>query len=317
MNPTVSIIIPIYKTEKYLSRCLDSVLNQGHSDFEIICVNDGSPDNAAQILEEYVKSDRRIKLITQENQGLSVARNMGLKLAQGDYIYFLDADDAMHPQLLEICFSFAKKHELDLLEFDFERSDGLAYAPKKFCISEMKYKITDNPSFLGTKGKHCIAFNVWTKFYKKELLKGIDFIPGIHFEDYPHTYAVLAKKPRTLVLFHSLLFYTYNKDSISHQKINPQQILDYHIGINFIYDIYQNSDLIKEYKFLKRNLMPNILKQQLNKCKRADADIQPLMYQAFAEELRDLNQKGLISWRGHKLSRYFTYKKLIAKGAVR
>ena len=88
--PKISIIIPIYNVEKYLRRCLDSVIQQTFTDFEIICINDGSPDNSLHILEDYASKDNRIKIITQKNQGLSIARNNGLKIAQGDYIYFLE-----------------------------------------------------------------------------------------------------------------------------------------------------------------------------------------------------------------------------------
>ena len=104
--PKISVVLPIYNVEKYLRRCLNSLLNQTFTDFEAICVNDGSLDKSLHILEEYASKDFRIKIVTQENQGLSMARNNGLKIAQGDYIYFLDSDDAIHPQLLEITYNF-------------------------------------------------------------------------------------------------------------------------------------------------------------------------------------------------------------------
>lgn len=115
--PKVSIIIPCYKVEKYLKRCLDSVLSQTFCQWEAICVDDGSPDECGAILDQYAKCDYRIKVIHQENQGLSMARNNGKKLATGDYIYFLDSDDAMHPQLLEVAYGLAQKHNADLVNF--------------------------------------------------------------------------------------------------------------------------------------------------------------------------------------------------------
>ena len=87
---TVSVIIPVYNVEKYLTKCLDSVVNQTYTNLEIICVNDGSPDNSAKILEAFAKKDSRIKIINQENKGLSGARNTGIESATGDYIVFLD-----------------------------------------------------------------------------------------------------------------------------------------------------------------------------------------------------------------------------------
>ena len=99
--PKISIIIPVYKVEEYLPACLDSVLAQTFTDWEAICVNDGSPDNCGAILAEYAQKDSRIKVISQENQGVSVARNKALENAQGEYISFLDSDDELAPTFLQ------------------------------------------------------------------------------------------------------------------------------------------------------------------------------------------------------------------------
>ena len=93
MSHTVTVVIPIYNVEKYLEQCLDSVINQTYKDIEIICINDGSTDNSITNLEKYALSDNRIKIISQTNQGISAARNAGIKVATGKYITFLDSDD--------------------------------------------------------------------------------------------------------------------------------------------------------------------------------------------------------------------------------
>lgn len=105
---TVSVIIPVYNVEKYLPRCLESVMNQTYAELEIICVNDGSPDNSSAILEEYAKKDGRIKVINQQNKGLSGARNTGIEAATGDYIVFLDSDDWMDEDAVEAAVSKAE-----------------------------------------------------------------------------------------------------------------------------------------------------------------------------------------------------------------
>ena len=115
--PKVSVIIPVYNVEKFLGRCLDSVINQTFKDFEIVCVNDGSPDNSAEILEQYSKLDERIKIITQINQGLSMARNNGVAASVGEYICFVDSDDVIHPQCLEIAVRLAEKHQAELVSY--------------------------------------------------------------------------------------------------------------------------------------------------------------------------------------------------------
>lgn len=310
--PKISIIIPCYKVEKYLKRCIDSLLQQTFPEWEAICVDDGSPDNCGTILDEYAKQDNRFKVIHQSNQGLSMARNNGLKLALGEYIYFLDSDDAMHPQLLEIAYGLAQKHTADLVSFEFYELAKETFPPTHININKIKTHITTRPIFQGScKEKYRINYNVWTKLYKKTLLEGINFIPKIHFEDYPHTYAVLARNPKTVITTEKLYLYQPSDNSISKQTGNIQQIKDYHTGINSIYEIYKTPAFKKELSFLKRNFIPNILKHQLGRCNRAASDTKPLMFAEFAKELVDLNNKGLLTWRGHKLTRYLTYKKLI------
>ena len=295
-----------------MTRCLDSVVGQTFCDWEAICVDDGSPDNCGAILDDYAAKDSRFKVIHQKNQGLSAARNNGKKLAKGEYIYFLDSDDAMHPQLLEIAYGLAQKYDAELVCFNTYKESKEKFEVKHIDFEKIKTKVTNNPVFLsGDKGKYNIYFDVWTKFYKKELLDGIDFIEGIYFEDYPYTYAVLSKMPKTVVTPTKMHFYTNNAESISNRKSNPQQIKDYHAGINSIYEIYKNPKLKKELEFLKRNFIPCILKHQLGRCRRSDDANRVLMFEEFAKELADLWEKGLISWKGHKLSRYWIYKKLI------
>ena len=318
-NPKISVIVPIYNVEKFLPRCLDSVLAQTFKDFELICVNDGSPDNCAAILEEYAKKDSRIKILTQDNQGLSMARNNGFKIASGEYVYFLDSDDFIHPELLEYAYNLCLKHKADLLGFNYiknKTNEGIDTLYQKLPdIAAVDCFVTDTPlKYWSKKGKYRLSFNVWTKFYKKDLIKDFEFVPRIHYEDYPFVCSVLSKKPRCVITNLEMYYYTCNPDSISNQKINPQQLKDYHSGINYIYSVYNKPELADDLNFLKRDFIPNILKQQLAKCQKADKSIQPLMYRTFAEELRDLNDKKLISWRGHNLFRYLTYKKLIAKG---
>ena len=312
--PKISVIIPIYNVEKYLSQCLESLLNQTYTDWEAICVNDGSSDGCEEIVKQYAERDPRIKIITQDNQGLSMARNNGLKKATGDYIYFLDSDDSIHPQCLEIAYLFATEHNADLVNFEFYKDGKEKFKVDYIDIKKIRKKITSNPVMLGTyKGKYRIHFNVWTKLYKRELLNGIEFIPNIHFEDFPHTFAVLSKKPKTVAIDAKLYFYTSNPNSISFKKANTKQIKDYHTGITYIYDIYKSPELSKELKFLKHDFIPNILKQQLNRCRRADVSVKREMFETFSTELTDLNNKDLISWKGHKLRRFFTYKRLINK----
>lgn len=112
-NPKVSVIIPVYNSEKYLAECLDSVINQTFREIEILCINDGSTDASAEILEQYAKKDGRIKVFNQENKGAGSARNVGIKQAQGEFLAFLDSDD-IYPSydVLEVLFSSTKENNV-------------------------------------------------------------------------------------------------------------------------------------------------------------------------------------------------------------
>ena len=307
--PLVSVIVPVYKVEKFLPRCLDSVLGQTFTDFELICVNDGSPDGCLQILKNYARKDKRIKVISQENQGLSMARNNGLKEASGQYVYFLDSDDFIHPQCLEITVFFAQKYQADLVSFDFVKGYDEKIHNKHYVFDEIPFQVSEKPVFLGThKEKWRIAFNAWTKLFKREILNNVAYLTGIHFEDYPHTLGVLAQNPRTVVLKAPLYFYTLNENSISHQKINPHQIRDYHIGIRYVFEKYSMPKLSRERVFLKKHFLRRILKKQLALCKAAAADVQPFMFEQFATELRDLDAQNLLHSFGLKS---LTYRKIM------
>jgi len=107
--PSISIIVPVYKVEAYIHRCIDSILSQTFEDFELILVDDGSPDRCGEMCDEYAKTDRRIRVIHQDNQGQAVARNHGVSVANGTWICFVDSDDAVHPQMLERLYTMAQQ----------------------------------------------------------------------------------------------------------------------------------------------------------------------------------------------------------------
>ena len=309
MNPLISIIIPVYKVEKYLRICLDSVISQTFQNWQAICINDGSPDLSPKILNRYAQFDKRIKVIHQKNQGLSMARNNGLKYATGKYILFLDSDDFIHPQLLEICYTLAEKENADLVSFHYSnfKYDDIISCPK-YTLKDLKYTITNAPLFYQKKSyKNKILTTVWSKLYRKDFIQDLKFIPGITMEDYPYTYAVLAKNPQTIMLNLPLYYYAFNPNSISASNLSIKKIQDYHDGLNAIIDIYEKVG-IKEKNFVKYELFPNILKQQLNKIKHSKKEIQDELYKEFSKELNDLYKKGWLKFWGHKIIRYLKYR---------
>ncbi|MBE6463596.1 MAG: glycosyltransferase family 2 protein [Alphaproteobacteria bacterium] len=304
----ISVILPVYNVEKYLQRCLDSISNQTFDDFEIIAVNDGSKDSCLNILQEHAKKENRLQIISQDNKGLSEARNTGLMHANGEYIYFLDSDDAIHPQCLEIAYEFIKKYNAELICFGYEHSDGLGYKTKPFDFDSINCEITSNPLL---KGKNKAQFNVWTKLYKRELICDIRFIAGINFEDYPYAYELYSKHPRTVFLDTPLYFYTRNEASLSKQTSRPSHIKDYTTGILRVCDIYADDNLKEDREFIKIDFIPAILKHQIGRIRRASKANKKEMIKLFRAQLLELKRRNMISFRGHKLKNWLTYQWLL------
>ena len=182
-SPLVSVIIPVYNVEKYLEKCLDSIVNQTLKDIEIICVNDGSTDNSLNILEKYQQKDDRIKIITQENQGAGVARNQGLKVAKGKYLSILDSDDFFDLDMLELMYGKALETDADVT---ICRADRYNNSTGNF--EDMSWSLKD--SFLPDKEvfnyrdikKHIFDFAIgwsWDKLFKSSFV----FENNLEFQD--------------------------------------------------------------------------------------------------------------------------------------
>ena len=178
----VSVIVPVYNVEKYLKRCLDSLVNQTLSDIEIICVNDGSTDGSAQILEEYAQKDNRIKVITQINSGVSEARNVGIKQATGEFIGYVDPDDFIEPVFYEKLYNSAVENNCDIACASVIRENN---KKKKVLIKYDKQIIAKNVKEkfeLAHIPEHCY---IWNKIYRREKLisSGINFRREMVYED--------------------------------------------------------------------------------------------------------------------------------------
>ena len=264
--PAISIIIPVYNVEKTLRRCLDSVLNQTFSDWEAICVNDGSPDNSDKILAEFAERDERFKIVNKINGGLSDARNAGFPYATGEYIMYLDSDDFIHPQTMELAYAMAKRDGSDIVSFAYDRR----YRPqlivrhflhmstdnvvpermhKRYNLSHVKTLVTDDVFKYATEKthnmfnpkrkwliKHC---QVWKNLYRRELIADIPFIKGILFEDFPWWSLVMLKNPQVTIMPLPLYFYIPNFNGIvlSAKQLRIMQSLC--IGIKEAYAVYR------------------------------------------------------------------------------
>ena len=184
----VSIIVPCFNGEKYIKRCLDSILNQSYKDFEVIFVNDGSTDKTDEIIREYL-SDGRVRYFKQNNKGIGATRNFGISKANGDFITFLDVDDYFTDDAIEKMANFSLKNDLDIVVTDYYVYDKNVkqYKIKDFDITNVK----DNPNIIVD-----INFAPWGKLYKKDLIKNIEFEENLKYEDAPFVIKALLKAQR-------------------------------------------------------------------------------------------------------------------------
>lgn len=226
MNKKLSVIVPVYKVEPYLRRCLDSILTQKYVPMEIILVDDGSPDSCGKICDEYACIYNNVKVIHQRNAGLSAARNSGLKIATGDYISFVDSDDSILPGMYEEMIAMLEKNNLDIISCAVQRikkgkiktdnlsEDLIIYENKKALIDCL---INDGGS-------------VWSKIYKRSVIGDILFPEGRVFEDTAVMYKYIANARR--VGYWGKIFYNYyyNYNSISQTSFYPKARWDYAIA---------------------------------------------------------------------------------------
>lgn len=178
--PKLSVIVPIYNVEQYIHKCVDSILSQTFADFEIILVNDGSPDNCGKICDEYASKDNRVKVIHKKNGGVSEARNIGLDAAKGEYISFIDPDDWIDKDMYEQTLGYMADNDLDVVCFDVEE----VRTNKSF----VRYKYDGNKSFTAHEALYEILIDgidnsPCNKIYKKYTWEGVRFPVGRRFED--------------------------------------------------------------------------------------------------------------------------------------
>ena len=199
----------MYGVENYLRKCVDSLLAQDITDYEIILVDDGSPDKCPQICDEYAEQYSNIKVIHQVNAGLSAARNSGIKVATGDYIMFVDSDDYLQPNVLRALMGQVERDNLDVLRFRYQnvRESGEAFAPYKDMTNYNDYSPipTDGLTFLNE--RMCTQCYAWQFIVKAKIVNQELFTAGIYFEDTDWTPRMLLRAK--LVASTELLVYNY------------------------------------------------------------------------------------------------------------
>ncbi len=242
---TISVIIPVYNTELYLSRCLDSILNSDYDDLEIICVNDGSEDQSLKILKEYEKKDSRVRVIDIPNGGVSNARNIGLDMASGEFIAFVDSDDWVHRQYFSVLVYIQRKTGCDIAAV---KSQKVRNEVEEFPVDFIK---TEIKSFYS---EEVLSFDfrayVWGKMYKRECIHELRFDERIDYgEDSSFNFELFDNKTNLIsAIAFSPLYYYFTRDfSLSNNSLLLYCYLNLHKKYLCLFNSASNKQLVRIY----------------------------------------------------------------------
>lgn len=268
--PEFSIIIPIYNVENYLERCLNSIKNQTFEDFEVLCVNDGSPDHCQFIIDRFVKEDSRFLSYIKTNGGLSDARNYGIERASGKYFVFIDSDDYVDIHLLEYYYQKIKEENADFIVCDYNQvyfQDGKIETISMPSVSGKTIK--ESPELIGAIG-NC----AWNKCYHRNLFlnTGIRYPKSYLYEDLGTSYVLLANAKKVSFIEQALIYYGVDRpgnittkvdERIFHVIVMCQKVLEDYRKIGLY-------DLCKEqlYLLFRKNIVASLRKVVL--CKDKD-----------------------------------------------
>ncbi|MFR2264579.1 MAG: glycosyltransferase family 2 protein [Clostridium sp.] len=228
MNPEISIIVPVYNVEKYLKRCIDSILNQSFTNFELILVDDGSTDNSGKIIDEYAIKDERIKVIHKENGGQGSARNRGLDIAKGNYIGFVDSDDWIHKDMYKCMYKIINEDNTDIVQVGHNMVEE--YTKDKRCnINNLNIICIDN---IIEKFADCNSFEVLplifpvNKLYRRELWKNLRFPEGKFAEDLRIIYKIYDITTKYKIIDYNFYNYYMSLNSSTRGEFNIKKLED-------------------------------------------------------------------------------------------
>lgn len=225
MSDLVSIVIPIYKVEEYINRCVDSIIRQTYKNLEIILVDDGSPDKCGSICDDYSVYDDRIKVIHKNNGGLSDARNAGIDIAQGNYITFVDSDDWVNENYIDTLYNLITKADAEIAACNFQKTSDENNVNEFNFVEEYQYSnIQALEEMMGQLYVQMVV--AWGKLYKRSLFNDVRFPVGRVHEDEFTTYKLIYKANKIVYTPAQLLYYWQRNDSITGSEINHKNLYD-------------------------------------------------------------------------------------------
>lgn len=240
----ISIIVPVYNVEKYLKKCVDSIVNQTYKNLEIILVDDGATDNSGKICDELVELDNRIKVYHKKNGGLSDARNYGVERATGDYIGFVDSDDYIDAEMYEKLYEAIKKENVDVAECNLK----IVYPEKTELFTDEKYyQIYNKQEYLEEYLKiEKIFGSACVRLTKADIAKKLKFPVGKLYEDTYYAYDLIGIVDKYVIMDNPYYNYLMRENSITNAKFNPRIFDLIEIVERFHTNVYKNYPSLKE-----------------------------------------------------------------------
>lgn len=307
-KPCISIIIPVYNVERYLNRCIESVVNQTFKDIEIILVDDGSPDNSPQLCDEWSKKDNRIKVVHKKNEGLGLARNTGMQHATGEFIAFIDSDDYVDLKMYEILYKKALTHNADIVYCghkyglkDGTYEDRSDFKEEKIFDNKEDLKKQSINYFYPLNGQY-MMMSVWHSIYKREVIK-TDFYSEreVVSEDLHFQLSAILNSKKIVYIPDCLYYYCYNGESLSHtfkfskfygfQKLLKLILSLFPDNKKYAYKFYYNST---------QNIIRQIFSNQTLTTKEKKKYLRDIYFDKIWEEIKTGTNKTMYA-KHHKL----------------
>ena len=258
MNDLISIIVPVYNVEKYLNRCIDSILVQTYQNIEVLLIDDGSPDDSGKICDEYALIDSRVRVFHKENGGVSSARNLGLKEAKGDYIGFVDADDYIDSSMYEVLLNNLKTENVDISVCSYYQEDNDGVFKKHWAKDE--YRIINKDEQI-----KCLISNqyytcsCWDRLFKKELLANHFFDESVnYYEDYLFLYEITKGSAKTVFDSKPLYYYCNNLQSAARKPFDKKKMDIVYVCRDVMGDIHKEYPRLyncAKVEYVRVNLM--------------------------------------------------------------
>ena len=238
----ISIIVPVYNVESYLKECLESIRQQTFTDFEVILVNDGSTDSSKEICERFCQQDSRFKLVTQANQGVSIARNRGVRESIGEYIMFVDSDDIIKANILDVLLSYMKE-DVDLVECNLVRNQEELHKNKPIRVI---FEGNSTAAIIKCIALKEVNYSPCAKLYRREIIEKVPFLEGVIYEDVYTGISFLKNIRKMLVVDLTGYYYRFSSNSIMTTSFNEKNLDIFKVG-NQLIESFQDDAYLLPY----------------------------------------------------------------------